>query len=110
MGLDRFVRWKKRKPTAKEVRQVLEDYLGGVGTIKNEAGRLFAMLPGTGSHPLKRMTKIPEDMHRKDRWFEVYISKHYLDVITRQHDAFTNSLAAGYAEVMARWWEGKLED
>lgn len=111
MGRDRFVYWKDQKPTREEVITVLEDYLGGVGSIVDDKDRLFANLPGKGTHPLARIkdAKIPEDIHRVERWFEIYIDPEYIDIITRQHDQFTNYVADGFVEVMARWWNGRVE-
>jgi hypothetical protein len=41
---------------------------------------------------------------------EVYIDSDNIDVITRQGDEATNALALGFAKLLARYWDGELED
>jgi len=114
MGLDRFVYWKKNKPTKAQLRTVLEDYLGGIGRVDLRKNWLLATLPGKASFPFRRIKGFekhdPFVDHYKGRWFEVYVDSKSIDVITRQQDEFTSNVAKGFAELAARFWGGKHEE
>jgi len=117
MALDRFVRWQKKKPTTQELRTVLEDYLGGIGKIENmgKKGNTWwsVTLPGKPTFPFRRLEgfenrgKAIDEI--KERWFEVYVDKKYVDVMTRHGDELTGNIAQGFAELLTRFWEAKLE-
>lgn len=113
MGFDRFVYWKDKKPTREELVLVLEDYLGGLGHVKVHDGRVFATLVGKPSFPFKRIDGFENRRaaaeQRDERWFEVVLDKKYADVITRQMDEVTGVIAKGFAELLARFWDGELE-
>ncbi len=121
MALDRFVHWKTdRHPTREDVGKVCEDFMVGVGAVtwNEKIGRWIITLPGKCSHPLRRMTdycgvRIFEG-EKHLRWIEVFLHDancdHALDVITRQHDDFTNGLAERLADVFARFWEGEVQE
>jgi len=112
MALDRFITWDdpKDKPSTTDIRFLLEDYLGEAGKITSDSSMFTALLPGKPSHPLKRLE--PEFVRplRDERWFEVHCG-HLLsiDVLTREADEFTNNVAQGFAELVARWFKGDLE-
>ena len=119
MALDRFVYWGKKKPSAKELRGVLEDYLGGVGKIEDlraKKGRLTwwtVTLPGRPTVPFQRVKgfekygAVMKDL--KERWFEVCLDEKYVDVITRHGDEFTGVVAQGFADLLVRFYEARLE-
>ena len=113
MACDRFVRWEdvSKKPTSMQVREVLEDYLGFGGWIYNNEDDWFTVqLPGLYSHPLRRQNTHISDAHG-ERFFEVCcIHDDSIDVITRLADEFTNNVADGFAKLIARWFEGNLDE
>jgi len=123
VAFDRFVRWQAKRPTDKELRHLLEDYLGGMGKIKNKSQKkskrpwFFVTLPGRPSFPFRRMPEIKgtsREAYLKDfneRWFEVYVDdkNKYVDVMTRQGDELTGVIAQGFAELLTRYFKAKLE-
>lgn len=115
MGIDRFVTWKKTRPSLKTVKAVLRDYLGGAATeITDDKHRITALLVGKPSFPfksIKAQAKYREvrEIH-DERWIEVYVSKGGIDVITRMTDEYTNVLAEGFAVLAARFWGGKRDE
>jgi hypothetical protein len=118
MACDRFVYFKKgRVPSKKNVKLALEDYLGAFLTnITWGGGRWNLTLSGSNSFPFRRIepdspvSKIAEEDAKRNRWMEVYIDSDNIDVITRQGDEATNALALGFAKLLARYWDGELED
>lgn len=119
MALDRFVKWinPRRHPTRRQALCVCIDFLGGVGQVEwnKGSGRIIIDLPGTCTSPFKSARPTfarPFDSDQK-RWIEVFLhgksDGYVVDVITRQHDDFTNGLADRLAEVFARGWEGEVE-
>ena len=113
MALDRFVYWKRQKPTRKQVIGVAKNFFGDAALIKDGGDRLFVTLPGTTSDPtagLKHLMHDPVVGEKGERWIEVYIDTKYVDVITRMADPYTNALAAGLAELYRRYWQGELQD
>lgn len=114
MGIDRFVKWKKTKPSLKSVMAVLRDYLGeGAVRITADEHRITALLVGKPSYPFKSVkayAKYREASETHDeRWIEVYVTKKNIDVITRQTDEYTNVVAEGFAVLAARFWGGERE-
>lgn len=120
MALDRFVRWKnpEDKPTSEQIRILLEDYLGDETWVEFDRPDWFiANLPGKRSYPLRRtapdltISQAWEESEVKERWFEVCcIHEDAVDVMTRQADEYTNNVAKGFAELVARWFHGELEE
>jgi len=116
MALDRFVYWKSERPTFNDVHECIEDYVRGLGTVSRFQDRLFVTLPGTVSFPFARVGPATEYQRasaredRNERWFEVYIGEDSVDVITRQMDEITNNVARGFAELMARGWDGDFKE
>ena len=91
---------------------LLEDYLGEVATVSLNEDWFTITLPGKPSYALKRLARNDMDMDMpEERWFEVCcIHKAAIDVITRQADEFTNNIAKGFAELVARWFKGDLDE
>lgn len=117
MASDRFVHFGKGKvPSKKDVKLALEDYLGANMThIKWGGGRWTATLVGSRSWPFRRLepdhpcAKAYEEEAKENRWIEVFIAKDNIDVITRRQDEVTNNIARGFAQLLARYWHGRLE-
>jgi len=114
MALDRFVNFDKRRPTKEETGLVLRDFFGpDAGTVEWKGDRFFVTLPGKSSFPFASLPDALRDPFAggdRERWIEVYVTKSQFDVITRQHDEYTNVIAEGLAQMFARYWDGKLED
>lgn len=115
MALDRFVYFgSKRKPKKDEIESVLRNFFGeDAAKIEWSETRWLILLPGKGTFPYEGIVDEhgPVKDHikeRRERWIEVYPGNP-LDVITRMQDEYTNVLAAGLAEVFARFWEGKID-
>jgi len=118
MALDRFVYWKSQRPTIEEIQRCLEDYVAGlaVSVERWQDDRFGVTLPGYLSFPLT-WTGLATDAQRaavrelqRSRWFEVYVGSDHIDVITRQMDEITNNVARGFAELMARGWDGDFKE
>ncbi len=124
MAYDRFIYFPSGKgmPGTAELRMVLEDYLGEAGRVEWTGDRLYAILQGPVSFPFKRLPETPEiqvkawedraveaDGKPRIRWFEIYAGENNIDVITREMDEYANNVASGFAELCARFWNGKLE-
>ena len=137
MALDRFVNFKDKKPTVRQLKILLEDYLNGAGEIdysKVNQKTLYVVLPGKPSFPFRRMEpklKAHQTLFDevKERWFEVcFVSLNQshqikkdkdsgekykigpnIDVITRLADEYTNIVAAGFAELVARYYQAELD-
>lgn len=116
MGIDRFVYFKRGKtPKMSLVKRTLEDYLSGAATkVYTDGYRVYAVLHGKPSFPFRRirgMKKYAASSEAYDeRWFEVYVDKKYVDVITRMTDEYTNQVAEGFAALCARYWEGRRDE
>lgn len=108
MALDRFVYWQNKKPSDDELKWALEDYLSSVGEIDYKKPDWWIItLPGVSCSPFRRIAEI--SFYESERWFEIFIQDDNIDVLTRQADEFTNNVAQGFAELCARYWEGRLE-
>lgn len=125
MARDIFVRWKAEVPSKEEIQACLEDYVRGLAEKINwERDRFFVMLPGQFSFPFDRVgpwsarfqregyreLKLEDDGTPRPRWFEVYLHKDCIDVITRMQDEVTNNIAKGFAVLCARGWQGEIEE
>lgn len=123
MGLDRFVLFKGEKPTLEQLRLILEDYLGGLGTIDYQDGCWFVSFPGKPSFPFKRSHPDYAYMGgglNNERWFEVYIGSldqekgenmgPNVDIITRMQDELTNNIAAGFAKLLRRFYKAESDE
>jgi hypothetical protein len=104
----------KPVPGRDAVQVVIEDFLGGIGSIEWSGDRFIVTLPGKGTLALQRTSPVFAGVegfcHEDGRWFEVWFGDDCIDVITRFQDDFTNALAKRFASIIAHWWEGKLED
>jgi len=114
VGIDRFVRWDKKRPKLAVVQRVLEDYLGTAAAVwRSDSSRIIAKLVGKPSFPFRRephMERYAAACEQHDeRWLEVYVAKDHIDVITRQTDEYTGVVADGFATLAARYWEGKRD-
>lgn len=110
VSLDRVVRWKPphRRPRRTLVRWYLEDLVSDAGGVKWDCDRFFVSLPGKGSDARRRCLDLPLAPNEK-RWIEVWLDRARIYVMTRQHDQFTNAIAARIADDLARHWQGQLE-
>ncbi len=134
MGLDRFIRWDEPPewgpPTIEKLAAVAENYLGSrwkvtvsdpwitcecedkqTFPLRTERDDLIADGPNMGE---KFGEILHADMQQRTRGFEVFFSVkkgkiEQTSVITRQADEFTGNVADGYAKLIARWWNGKVE-
>jgi hypothetical protein len=105
---DRFIEFgvDAELPSRDAVVKIVETFFGGMGETIDERfdDRLIVNLPGRGADAvavhLKRFDSV-----RRERWIEIVFeggSLPTLDVLTREHDAFTNGLADALADVLAR--------
>ena len=123
MSNDLFVWWrnKDKQPTREEVGMVIEDFFGEA--LKESVwswDRFMVTLQGKWSHPLRRVLPpemlhvaqhpSPDDPSWEGRHMEVWLGKDALDVITRQQDSFTCFCQRALAQVLGRFWDGKVED
>lgn len=111
MGADRFVYWKEKKPSKEEIQKILEDFIGGAGTLAEWGnGRFGIDLKGENSFPFRR---IPDALKHhfpiKERFIEVFVHPHCIDILTRQADEYTHSVAEGMAAMFARFFEGSRD-
>lgn len=105
MAIDRFVKWKKTRPTIQEVRKALKGYVGSAARVTYDGrSRLYASM-GKTSSPFRRVMM----NCREERFLEVFVDDDNIDVITRQADEFTNDVAAGFQKLCARMWQGELD-
>lgn len=125
MALDRFVYFEKEVPTREQVTIILEDYLHGLGEIdRDDKDRVFVKIPGAYSSPFRRINERAArdqkvfgpggDLEDPGRWFEVFFDLNdeggkNIDVITRMADEVTNVIAEGFAKLIARYFQGRLE-
>lgn len=103
-------------PTVRDLQLVLEDYLGAYAQkVYWKSGCWTALLVGQNSWPLRRLApNLPlagayAEEAKRSRWIEVFLGDDYVNVVTRSHDEATNALADGFAELVARYWQGKFE-
>lgn len=112
MSLDRFVRFEK-SPPKKEVELILTDYLNEVGLLSKEKNCWYITLPGKPSFPFRRIPgyETLKNMceSRDERWIEIHFSNKTINVLTRQMDEFTNNIADGIVQMLARFYKGNLE-
>lgn len=116
MAYDQIVIFKKDRPTKDELREAIVNYFGGyaVGPPLWKDNRWYVKLVGKGSfawpaHLGKRPT---QEVVREERWIEVYCDNFVeeVDVITRQQDEATVNLARGFVRLIARFWDGEIQE
>jgi hypothetical protein len=122
---DRIINFKKKKgPTEAEIIKVLDNLIGGAGTVsypvdvkqsKNHKC-LLVVLPGNPTHPLEGI-KGTEGLNLHDfppiRGFRVWYhpqTRETIDVATSHQDEFVGAIARQAAKVFARFWEGDFHD
>lgn len=116
MAADWFIDFNKGKvPPKEDLGKALEDYLGAFATnVRWDTDRWFATLVGTKTWPFRRLE--PEDSigarsakaeESEERWIEVWLDHECVDVMTRHGDWVTNTLAGGFADLVAQYWQGK---
>ena len=114
MVWDRFVYWNADAPSELDIIQALTDYLNGAATIEYKADvtRWFCIFPQAPSHPFRNLgdTRSVQEGLSELRNFEVFIADDNIDVMTRFQDYFIDAIAAGFAELCARQWDGRLEE
>ena len=117
MACDRFIHKCKKKPERADMKMVLEDFFGAAAeSAEWHEDRFFVRLSTRASFPFQRLEPgWPRSMMTAsddERWIEVWLDKNgkSVDVLTRQQDEYTDSLAAGLAAMIARYWQGELEE
>jgi hypothetical protein len=119
MAQDRFVHWNKEKPTVKELRCLLEDYLGDAlvsiensSSAKSRTPWWSVRLAGRPSAPWRRLKgyeRLAFCMEMTEwRGFEVCVAGKHVDVITRLADEYTAGVADRFASLLARMYETKV--
>ena len=114
MSVDRFVRFDKKKPTLDELKDILECYIEGLGSISYSSNDSvwFVKLPGKPSFPFKTIYPEMDSQAHEERGFEVWVGAliaNNIDVVTRQADELTSAIADGYAKIVARFFEADLD-
>jgi hypothetical protein len=119
------VRWTTSdRPSAGDIRTVLEDYLGALALgIAWDRDRFLVSLPGTPRWPFQRVGPATEaqraswpelakkhDGSERSRWFEVWLGDDCMFVMTREMDPVTCAIAEGFAAHAARAWPSRTED
>lgn len=112
---DQFIHFDKgKRPTKDELRDVMVAYLGEYATSLPywKDGRWHIMLVGKGSTAWTPSLgpSPPPELVREERFLELFCDDNKtIDVITRQQDEATNKLAEGLADIIARFWGGRVE-
>lgn len=115
MALDRFVRWRDDRPNLSQVERVLQNFFGGAAEIRWGTDRFFVTLPGVRTFPFnglgnpREASEAERSAEDPVRMIEVWMDHNCLDILTRQQDEYTNSLAHGLAQMFARYWQGEVE-
>lgn len=115
MACDRFVEL-KNVPTLDQLQLVVEDYFGGLLVdSKTTPGCIHVQIQGTFSHPFQRFdpSVTRNVMHLeeppRERWIEVHLRGHLVNVLTRQQDEVTSAIADGLVRVIDRCWRGTID-
>lgn len=116
MALDRFIYWTEEKPTPQQIQFVVEDFFAGLAkTIEWSKDRWIITLPGNPSDPLQRVDAIRAIYagvrYSDERWIEVWLDPDgsCIDIMTRQTDTITNSIANGLEKVILNYWSANGE-
>lgn len=119
MGGDRFIYFDKCIPEPAHVRQVLENFLGGCGTVTDgHKNWWFLNLPGKNTAPFAGIPgskSFHQNLYEENepRYIEVVLqleARPSLDIMTRHGDPFTSGLAERLADEFARFYGGRRED
>jgi hypothetical protein len=127
MSQDRIVRFNATCgiPSEADLKTFLTDFVGAAGTVERVTDRrTLISLVGLDTHPLEHLrpdwvsVKAFLGAQRLQRSFEIFRGckggggwgeEPYIDVITRQADAFTEAVARGVAQGIAQWFGGSFE-
>lgn len=112
MARDRVVRWQEEVPKQDDLEAMLEKFFSGLATsVKWDRDRFFVMLHGAQSFCFRNARIFESDSPTRERWIEVWPSDDDVCcyVMTRMQDEVTNVLADGFAGLIARTWQGKLD-
>jgi len=107
---------KETVPGKDEVRAVLDEYLRGILAEPLEwgGGRWYATLLGEPTNPASKchvdrgLHVPPNEALPEERRIEVFIGEDNIDVITRRADELTNGIAQRLAEMLSRFYDGRL--
>lgn len=117
MAFDRFIYWRKKRPSWKALDMVLRDYVRGLGRVRWNNDRWICTLHGRRSDALQRIlsrrrdrlarfyVRVAHDSDSRERWFEVHWGVNNIDVITRQTDEVTTAIADAFAVLCLRFWQ-----
>ncbi len=107
MTLHRIVQFNKERPDRTSVLEYVRAYINGCGRFGEViTARWYIILPGEYSNPERNTT---DPTRGPDRWIEIDFDGpenrlRYVDVLTRDMDPFTQSIADGLAASMRRKW------
>lgn len=111
MALDRFIRFTKEAPNPEELVAVLRRYVYGVGVVEPGIGDFswvaLVRFPGIPFHIFSPQTD--EFQTLREQYFEVWRHPQSVDVLTRMQGEFVNAIAQGFAEAVARYWNGTVD-
>lgn len=113
LASDRFITFGKKKPTRRQIKLLLEDFLNGVvKEIRWDEDRFFVILPGLTSNPLGRVVggkraRVLCAFDGDIRGMEIIPQGRTLDVLTRHQDDFVHALCDQIVDIIVRYWGGK---
>jgi hypothetical protein len=129
MSIDRFIEWgdppEWGPPTAEKLGRVAVDFLGARWTFKVEpfpsgggswinviSDELCSFHLASERPELAKMYDVPEGEEPYYRWMQIYFPTNgeRTSVITLHQDSFMNCLANRYAKIIAKWWNGDLDE
>lgn len=107
MACDRFIFFNKSpRPSSDNISMLLNNFMGCAGSITRESDRFLISLPGINTNALLNISSVVKPSERTERYIEVIEGSDYWDIVTRQHDEFTNALAQELANIIAKYWNG----
>lgn len=121
MSYDRFIRWQSElRPTQAEVLLLIQDYFGEALVSADWKGsRWNVLLHGRKSVAVRNLPGCPpsiravaEEEKDDERFLEVFFDEqtaNHFSIITRHADEYTGAVAEGLAQLIARLWNGKVE-
>ena len=117
MSRDRFITWadNSQRPSFEEIEYALQRYIHQSGTVERVGCWLCVVLPGEPRFVFReegdKEPFVQGGCKGGERSLEVFAHpEETYSVLTRTADEFTNAVADGFASLVARHWEGKLED
>lgn len=123
MGMDRYARVKRLKrgapppeeATPEQIEMILEDYIDKAGKVTTDSSRegspaWFVVLKGRPSFPFKRVhPALRTFVDARERYIEVYLEEKAIRVTTRMADEYTNNVADGIIQMLARFYGRRLD-